>query len=243
MSNQYDNEPFFNAYSKMDRSRYGLEAAGEWQQFKRLLPPLSHKKVLDLGCGYGWHCKYVETQGAKEILGIDSSQKMLDFANNNNFGKVINYQLCGIKEYDYPIEKWDCVISNLALHYIDDLDFVFQKVHNTLKSNGTFIFNMEHPVFTSAIHQDWIYDKNGNPLYWPIDNYFETGKKQTRFLGQNILKEHHTLTQILMGLLQNGFEIQAVIEVEPPKEMRTLPGFEHELRRPMMLMVKALVRK
>lgn len=32
MSNEYDNEIFFDEYAKMSRSRDGLKAAGEWHQ-------------------------------------------------------------------------------------------------------------------------------------------------------------------------------------------------------------------
>lgn len=57
------------------------------------------------------------------------------------------------------------------------------------------------------------------------------------------MKQHHTLTQILMGLINNGFEIEAVEETEPPEDMLDLPGFENELRRPMMLLVRVRVKK
>lgn len=55
--NQYDNAEFFEAYSRMSRSALGLEGAGEWHQLKPMFPELTGKTVLDLGCGYGWHCK------------------------------------------------------------------------------------------------------------------------------------------------------------------------------------------
>lgn len=42
-----------------------------------------------------------------------------------------------------------------------------------------------------------------------------------------------------MGLLDNGFELEAVVEAKPPEEMLELPGMKDELRRPMMLLVKA----
>lgn len=32
------------------------------------------------------------------------------------------------------------------------------------------------------------------------------------FLGCNVVKQHHTLTQILMGLLNRGFEFKAVVQ-------------------------------
>ena len=46
-----------------------------------------------------------------------------------------------------------------------------------------------------------------------------------------------------MGLLNNGYEIQAVEEAMPPKEMMNIPGMKDELRRPMMLLVKAKAMK
>ena len=67
------------------------------------------------------------------------------------------------------------VVSNLALHYIEDLEQVFQKVHRTLKPEGIFLFNIEHPVFTAGQGQDWIYEKNWRPQYWPVDDYFMPG--------------------------------------------------------------------
>ena len=65
------------------------------------------------------------------------------------------------------------------------------------------------------------------------------GKRNTHFLGCDIVKQHHTLTQILMGLLNNGFVLEAVEEARPPAEMMDIPGMKDELRRPMMLLVKA----
>ena len=48
-----------------------------------------------------------------------------------------------------------------------------------------------------------------------------------------------TLTQILMGLLRSGFVLEAVEEAEPSAEMLDIPGMRDELRRPMMLLVRA----
>ncbi len=239
MNNEYDNENFFKEYAKMPRSMEGLKAAGEWHQLKPLFPPLQGKKVLDLGCGYGWHCKFAADHGASTVLGIDISKKMIEKAKQQNTSEQIIYKICGIEEYEYPENEWDVVVSNLSLHYIEDLNRVFQNVNKTLKGNGVFLFNIEHPVFTSGVKQDWIYEEDGTVKYWPIDNYFMPGKRETHFLGCNVTKQHHTLTQIFMGLLNNGFEIKAVEEAKPTEEMMDIPGMKDELRRPMMLIVKA----
>ena len=243
MKNEYDNEKFFKQYANMARSRNGLSAAGEWHQLKPLFPQLQGKKVLDLGCGYGWHCKFAIEQGAEQALGIDLSQKMIAEAQRRNADKRIQYRVCGIEEYDYPKNTWDCVISNLALHYVENIDEIFKKVHETLKTDGVFLFNIEHPVFTAGVGQDWFYAADGKPQHWPVDDYFISGKRNTHFLGCDVMKYHHTLTQILMGLLNHSFEIKAVEEAEPSKEMMDIPGMKDELRRPMMLLVKAVAKK
>lgn len=243
MKNEYDNEIFFNQYAMMPRSKEGLSAAGEWHQLKPLFPPLQGKSLLDLGCGYGWHCKFAEEQGALHILGIDLSQRMIREAQKRNSGSRIRYRVCGIDEYEYPENAWDCVVSNLALHYVEDLESVFRKVYQTLKPGGIFLLNIEHPVFTSGVGQDWLYTDEGEIQCWPIDRYFISENRHTNFLGCDVVKYHHTLTQILMGLINNSFSLEAVEEAKPPKEMMDIPGMKDEMRRPMMLLVKAAAKK
>lgn len=243
MNHGYDDERFFKEYAKMSRSRDGLSATGEWHQLRPLFPLLQGKTVLDLGCGYGWHCSFAAKQGAVRVLGLDLSKKMIAEAKRRNAEKQIEYQVCGIEEYEYPENMWDCVVSNLALHYIENLEKIFQKVHRTLQPGGVFIFNIEHPVFTAGVGQDWIYTEAGTPQYWPVDHYFEPGVRNTHFLGCDVEKQHHTLTQILMGLLKNGFRLEVVEEAKPPEEMMDIPGMKDELRRPMMLLVKAIAKK
>ena len=57
-------------------------------------------------------------------------------------------------------------------------------------------------------------------------------------LGQRVIKQHHTLTQILNPLIKCGFQIEAIEEAMPSADMMGMPGMCHEMRRPMMLLVK-----
>ena len=104
MKNEYDDEHFFNEYAQMTRSREGLAGAGEWHQFRRMFPPLEGSRVLDLGCGYGWHCKYAVEQGAEKVLGIDVSRRMIREAEKRNQDERITYEVLSLEEYDYPEE-------------------------------------------------------------------------------------------------------------------------------------------
>ncbi|HML37901.1 MAG TPA: methyltransferase domain-containing protein, partial [Bacillota bacterium] len=157
-----------------------------------------------------------------------------------NADPKITYRVWGLDDYDYPADSYDCVISNLVLHYIADIDSIFIKVYQTLKDNGVFLLNMEHPVFTAGVNQDWIYNPSGEPKYWPVDDYFYPGERVTRFLGQNVVKQHHTLTQIMMGLINAGFRLEVVQEATPSPGMMNVPGMSDEMRRPMMLLIKSL---
>lgn len=84
------------------------------------------------------------------MLGIDLSEKMLEQAALRNQDEKIRYRHCGIEAYEYPESAWDIVVSNLALHYIEDLEPVFRNVWRTLRPGGIFLFNIEHPVFLPA---------------------------------------------------------------------------------------------
>lgn len=236
MKNIYDDLTFFEEYGKMTRSIEGLKGAGEWHQLKEFFDDLENKTVLDLGCGYGWHSMYFASKGASHIEAIDDSEKMIEKAKTINNHININYQICNLLDYDYPLEKYDLVFSNLVLHYIEDLQNVYQKVYETLKHDGVFIFNIEHPTFTSGINEDFIYDETGTILYYPIDHYYYSGKRETLFLGHQVTKYHHTLTQILNGLMECGFKIEKIEEAMPEQNA---PWYQAEMRRPMMLLVKA----
>lgn len=238
--NKYDQETFFRKYSMMQRSRQGLDGAGEWHTLQSMLPDFLGKQVLDLGCGFGWHCDYAVKHGATAVVGIDLSEKMLSRAKSLNDSPKITYLRSSIEDYNYPSDTFDVVLSSLAFHYVRDFTALCKKINETLKPCGDFVFSVEHPVFTAYGNQDWICDADGNKLHWPIDHYFEESKRQANFLGESVTKYHRTLTTYLSSILDNGFEIVAVREPLPnKKQLAEIPEMREELRRPMMLLVSA----
>lgn len=238
--NKYDESSFFSQYSRMSRSVEGLKGAGEWHVLKTMLPDFKDKRVLDLGCGFGWHCEYAIEQGATYALGIDLSEKMLDEAYKRNSSPLIEYKRMAIEDYVFEPETFDVVISSLAFHYMESFGDVCDNVYRCLKPGGHFVFSVEHPVFTAYGTQDWCYDEKGNILHWPVDRYFTEGKRQAHFLGSEVTKYHKTLTTYVNGLIRAGFEITGLVEPEPDASMMDMPGMKDELRRPMMLLVSAV---
>ena len=240
--NRYDDKDFFLAYSRMLRSEKGLEGAGEWSELKRLLPDFHGKHVLDLGCGYGWHCRYSAENGAEKVIGIDISERMLEKAERMTDKGVIEYRLSPMEDAEFPPSSFDVVISSLALHYIEDYRKMVLKISSWLRKGGCFVFSVEHPVFTSQGPQDWFYDEDGRIMHFPVDNYYYEGKRNAVFLGHHVVKYHRTLTTYLGALLENGFSITGIVEPQPPQDMLSIPGMKDEMRRPMMLLVSAIQR-
>lgn len=237
--NKYDDEVFYKKYSEMPRSVYGLKGAGEWQELQKILPDFSGKEVLDLGCGYGWHCIYAAEHGAKKVTGIDISSKMLETAKKRNSNEKIRYQRCAMEDFRCPGQSFDVVFSSLAFHYVKDYPSLVSKINGWLKTGGDFVFSAEHPVFTAYGTQDWYYGEDGKILHFPVDRYYYEGEREAVFLGEKVRKYHRTLTTYLDTLLRYGFTLTHVIEPMPPENMMHLEGMKEEMRRPMMLLVSA----
>lgn len=237
--NKYDDSEFFDQYAQMPRSKYGLKAAGEWHVFEKMLPELKGKKVLDLGCGYGWHTKYVATQGAQEVIGIDISAKMIEKAQEINSDPKVTYLTGALEDMEFKAKEFDLIISSLAIHYIKDYDQLVAKVYNYLDDDGVFLFSVEHPIFTASGRQDWNYDEDGNIIDFTVDNYSYEGVRDTEFLKLDVIKYHRTLATYLNTLLEHQFTITAIAEPTPPDDMLDIPGMKDEKRRPMMLIIKA----
>lgn len=238
--NKYDDVNFFSAYEKIPRSVIGLEGAGEWHVLKEYIPDLRNKKVLDLGCGFGWHCRYARDQQASSVIGVDISEKMLQKAREKTDDPLISYVKMPIEDIDFSDSQFDVVISSLAFHYIKSFEAICKKVYDCLKHRGSFVFTVEHPIFTSRNEQDWYFDAQGNRLHWAVDNYQLEGVRETTFLTENVIKYHRTFATYLNNLLDVGFHIRAIKEPIPSEKMLTsIPEMKDELRRPMFLMISA----
>lgn len=242
--NKYDDNAFFDAYSRFPRSVEGLSAAGEWHVLKRMLPGFKGKRVLDIGCGFGWHCIYAAENGAQHVVGIDLSEKMIAVAKEKSAShENVEYHVMAMEDIDFAPDSFDVVISSLAFHYTPDFEALCSKITDCLAPGGDFIFSAEHPVFTAQGAQDWVYDENGKPAHWPVDNYYYEGQRTAHFLGESVTKYHKTMTTYLATLLKLDFEITGFEEPQPDERLLDeVVGMRDEMRRPMMMIVSCRKR-
>jgi SAM-dependent methyltransferase len=239
--NIYDNPDFFSGYSQLPRQVLGLDGAPEWPAIRALLPDLKGKRVVDLGCGFGWASRWMREQGAASVLGLDLSQSMIERARSKTADTAIEYRIADLETLELPEKAFDLAYSALTFHYIEDFGRLVRVIHRALVPGGRFVFTIEHPVFMAAERPQWISDDNGRKT-WPVNGYSVEGERRTDWFAKGVLKYHRTLGTTLNALIDTGFEIRRVEEFAPTREqVEQMPQLAEELERPMMLIVSAVV--
>jgi len=237
--NIYDDEEFFAGYSRLRRSVEGLDGAPEWPALRALLPNLSGLKVLDLGCGFGWFCRWARQQGAAYVLGIDVSEKMLARARGEGDDPAITYRNADMEKLDLPANSFNLVYSSLALHYVGNLNGLMLQVDRSLVRGGRLVFSVEHPIFTAPSDPNWSPNAAGRNI-WPVDGYLDEGPRSTNWLAQGVIKQHRTLATYINMLVGLGFSILYIEEWGPTEEqIAAQPNWADEQQRPPFLLVAA----
>lgn len=237
--NIYDDAGFFQNYSQLPRSLRGLDGAPEWPALRAMLPPLGASSVLDLGCGFGWFCRFAAGQGAAEVLGIDVSERMLARARAETSAAAVRYEQADLERYEPPFGRFDLVYSSLALHYLVELPVLFARAQRALRPGGRFVFSVEHPIMTAPRHQGWTSDASGLPV-WPVGGYLDEGRRVTDWLAEGVVKQHRTLASYLNLLIGSGFALRRIEEWAPtPEQIAAEPDWAKERERPAFLLVAA----
>lgn len=243
--NIYDTAPFFAAYSQLPRSLHGLDGAPEWPAIAAMLPATSGARVLDLGCGFGWFCRWVRGQGASQVTGIDISENMLARARSTGGPDTgIAYRRADLETLDLatlglPAASVDLAYSSLALHYVADLSRLFGEIHRALVPRGSLVFSVEHPVMTAPKRQYWTADADGHRS-WPLDSYQSEGERIRDWLAPGVIKQHRMLATYLDLLIGNGLVIARVVEWGPSEaQVAADPTLAVERERPAFLMIAA----
>jgi SAM-dependent methyltransferase len=237
--NIYDDPAFFDGYSHLPRSVGGLASAPEWPALRAMLPDVRGRRVVDLGCGYGWFCRWARAQGAADVLGIDVSEKMLARARSELVDPAITYARADLETIELPVGRFDLAYSSLALHYVEDVARLMREVCESLVPGGHFVFSTEHPIFMAPRKAGWTTDDDGHAT-WPLDSYLVEGPRTTEWFTPGVVKYHRTLGTTLNHLIAAGFTIARVEEFGPtPEQIAADPTLAKERERPMFLLVAA----
>lgn len=237
--NIYDDPEFFEGYSRLGRSVEGLSGAPEWPALRKMLPDMKGLRVVDLGCGFGWFCRWARERGAAQVLGLDVSENMLARARAATSDVAISYARADMERLDLPEAAFDLAYSSLALHYVENAAGLLAAIYRALAPGGTLVFSTEHPIYMAPTSPGWSVDAEGRKT-WPVDRYLVEGPRTTDWLAKGVVKHHRTIGTTLNLLLRSGFAIAHVEEWRPSDDqIAAKPALAEELERPMFLLVEA----
>ena len=241
LQNIFDNETFFDGYSRLRERPVNANNLFEIPAFMSLLPDLDGKCVLDLGCGMGERCLDYVGCGAVRVVGIDISENMLSVAREKNSHPRIEYLRLSMEEIGVLQGPFDVASSSLALHYVQDYAGVTAAVYGLLKPGGAFVFSQESPLTTCFSTGDrWTRDSNGNKIYANISDYSVDGERETTWFVEGVKIYHRTFSTVINTLVDAGFTVERLVEPVPTAEMlREYPDYADLLHKPDFLLVRA----
>lgn len=168
---------------------------------------LSGKRVLDLGCGYGWYTDFFSYIGA-DVIGCDGSEKMIELAKKRY--PDCRFECVDIeKKLSYKSDSFDLVFCNQVLMDIEKFEELFDDVFRITNKGGIFYFSIVHPAFYDC---HWGKDENG----------FRNAKIMTRYLSEYSFDNefwgktthyHRTISKYINTATEKGFRL---VRLEEP---------------------------
>lgn len=116
----------------------------EKPMMREMLPDLTNKKVLMLGCGTGEESIILKEHGASEIVGIDISEVSIKVAKETY--SDLEFLIADMHKLPFEDESFDFVYSSLVIHYSEYPEQVYKEVYRVLKNNGEMLFSVGHPL-------------------------------------------------------------------------------------------------
>lgn len=240
--NNFDDGFFFEEYVKLRCRWPNYNDLIEQPAMRRLLPNLKGKTIIDLGCGYGSNCVEFVHRGARKVVGIDISKRMLEKAKEQNASPLVEYKLMDLKDVSTIGSTFDLAYSSLAFHYIEDFEGLMEGIYRSVNEGGHLLFSQEHPLTTAPLRSDleWIYDESGNKVAYRLSDYMLPGERNTTWLGKEVHKFHRPFSKILNAVTRCGFLIEDIQEPLPDSTIVDIcPSMAKEVHNSSFLIVKA----
>ena len=185
-------------YDSNENKTRDLEASA----LKDNLSQLSFDSCLEIGCGTGKNTEWLLTQ-AKEILAVDLTAEMLNKAKQKIEQGNVRFIQADINDsWTFVTKKHDLLVFSLVLEHIENLDAVFEKASNAVKSGGTVYIGELHPY----------------KQYAGTKARFETAEGV-----QIVTCFNHHLSDFLEPAKKSGFELADIKEYFEVNDHQSIP--------------------
>lgn len=201
---------------------------------KSLLPDLSGKKVLLIGCGTGEESVLLSEFGAESIVGIDNSPTSIQLAKETY--PEHTFEVVDMNNLPYEDASFDFVYSSLAVHYSATPGELYKEIARVLKQGGAFQFSTVHPLrwASERIEIDGVTskvlgyseDENHPRLY---GSYMDFRSHSETFPNGEVLEFWVGPPSLHFRLLQQaGFQVESFIETQPIEECKAVDAYYYE---------------
>ncbi|MEM6486352.1 MAG: tRNA 5-methoxyuridine(34)/uridine 5-oxyacetic acid(34) synthase CmoB [Pseudomonadota bacterium] len=172
----------------------------KWQRLSKLIEPLHGRRVLDVGCGNGYHCWRMRGAGAAEVIGIDPSPLFV-----TQFYAVQQYvrddMVCvlpsSFEQMPADLRAFDTVFSMGVLYHRQDPIAHLQRLKKSLRKSGELI--LETLVISGDKDQCLVpesrYARMGNVWFIPTSDMLLIWLKKLGWREPRLVDETPTSTE------------------------------------------------
>lgn len=229
-----------NAHAWTILSRQGWDVyrdALNTPAFLALLPDVTNKKGLDIGCGEGHNTRLLAERGAR-MFGLDISPAFIRYAAEE--GRGIAYVVGTALELPFASAEFDFVTAIMALMDLPDERLALAECYRVLRPGGFLQFSITHPCF-SPPYRRLLRTPQGHAYAVEVGQYFDrVDGRVTQWLfsaapaeAKAGLKQfetptfHRTLSEWMNAVLQAGFRVERVAEPRAGDEtVRAYPAVQ-----------------
>jgi ubiquinone/menaquinone biosynthesis C-methylase UbiE len=194
--------------------------------FLDLLPDVTGKIGLDVGCGEGHNTRLFAERGAK-MFAVDVAPTFVRLAAEMEpkAGDAIRYAVASALALPFAHGQFDFATAVMSLMDLPDQGLALKEIHRVLRAGGFLQFSITHPCF-SPPHRRLLRTPQGDAYAVEVGQYFErVDGRIDRWLFSAAPPEakvglkpfdmpvfHRTLAEWFNAVIQAGFVLEQVAE-------------------------------
>lgn len=178
------------------------------------------EQILEIGAGSGKLGSFLKQSGGKVDFN-DLSTKLLQLIPNREDSEFYEGNFLNL-----DIEKkYDLIICNNVLDFVENLDMAVTKIESLLKLSGRLYITIPHPIKDTGYWLKEKYNGRWNYNQYLLKGYFNGGKVKKKredhngnVISQEIESYHRTISDYFDAFLKQNFEIIEVHEPHPEED-------------------------
>lgn len=215
-----DIKELYNSENSVLKYTTAVDNIGLWKSEKKIIEEYIDKNsnIIDLGCGAGRTTINLYREGYKNIIGIDFSYKLIDFAKKycNENQLQIDFHCCDVTNLNYEDNFFDAAIFSynglMCIPKECNRIKALNEIKRVLKSNSVFIFTAHNREANDHLRKLWCQKK----LDWDNgireENTYDFGDLWTINSNGTAFVHFSTREEIIKLLVDCGYEVLKIID-------------------------------